>query len=70
MAAHDPSRDVVERFIRELVPLVTSGPPGVTGYAGARPKPRRVLAYWPTTIARERIETHVTVLPATDWIPH
>ncbi|MBW3540966.1 MAG: DUF1446 domain-containing protein [Planctomycetes bacterium] len=70
LSAHDPSREAVERFVRELVPLVTSGPPGVTGYAGARPKPRRVLAYWPTTIARERIETHVTVLPATDWIPH
>ena len=35
-AARDPSRDVIDRFLREFAPLVTSGPPGVTGYAGAR----------------------------------
>lgn len=30
-SARDPSRDVIDRFLREFAPLVTSGPPGVTG---------------------------------------
>lgn len=67
IAAHDHSRDKVERVLREIVPLVTSGPPGVTGYAGSRPKPHPVLAYWPTTIARERAVPHVTARTAEEW---
>jgi hypothetical protein len=31
----------VNRFGMEIVPLVTSGPPGVTGFAGGRPKASR-----------------------------
>ncbi|MEX0704389.1 MAG: acyclic terpene utilization AtuA family protein [Planctomycetales bacterium] len=67
IAAHDPSREKVERVLRELVPLVTSGPPGVTGYAGGRPKPHPVLAYWPTTVARELARPKVTARTAEEW---
>lgn len=68
LSVHDPSRDAVERFTRELAPLVTSGPPGVSGYTGPRPKPQPVLAYWPTTIARERVSPVVTVQKAKEWL--
>ena len=68
ITVEDPRREAVERFTRELVPLVTSGPPGVTGYTGARPKPHRVLAYWPTTISRDRVAPNVTVQSAREWI--
>ena len=68
ISAHDPSRDAVERLARELAPLVCSGPPGVTGYTGARPQPHRVLDYWPTTIDRSRISPKVTVRTAAEWI--
>jgi hypothetical protein len=64
----DPSRDAVERFASELAPLVTAGPPGVTGYANARPRPRPVLAYWPTTISRERVSPVTIVKPAREWL--
>ncbi|MEX0715220.1 MAG: acyclic terpene utilization AtuA family protein [Planctomycetaceae bacterium] len=67
IAAHDASREKVERVLREMVPLVTSGPPGVTGYAGSRPKPHPVLAYWPTTIARDRAVPKVTARTAEEW---
>ncbi|MCH8830331.1 MAG: hypothetical protein IID45_12205, partial [Planctomycetes bacterium] len=63
----DDSRDVIDRFSREFAPLVTSGPPGVTGYTGARPKPIPVLSYWPTTISRERVAADVAVRPAKEW---
>ncbi len=35
-------REAVERFSQELAPLVTSGPPGVAGYATGRPAVREV----------------------------
>ncbi len=55
----DPAR--VERFGKEIAPLVTAGPPGVTGFAGGRPKPQRIVAYWPALLAREVVEDHVVV---------
>jgi hypothetical protein len=67
VSVHDPAREAVERFVREFSPLVGSGPPGVTGYTGPRPKPYPVFAYWPTTIARERIEPVVEVQTASEW---
>ncbi|HWE02677.1 MAG TPA: acyclic terpene utilization AtuA family protein [Tepidisphaeraceae bacterium] len=50
----DERREVVEKFTREMAPLVTSGPPGTTGYAEGRPPVREVYGYWPTLIDRER----------------
>lgn len=61
LSVRDPDYGKVERFGKELAPLVTSGPPGVTGFAGGRPKPQRVVAYWPALIAREQVEDHVHV---------
>ncbi len=55
----DPAR--VERFGKELAPLVTAGPPGITGFAGGRPKPQRIVAYWPALLAREVVEDHISV---------
>jgi hypothetical protein len=51
----------VERFTREIAPLVLTGPPRVTGFAGGRPDVQEVVAYWPALIAREEIEPHVKV---------
>ena len=56
-------RAVVERFTRELAPLVTSGPPGVTGYTTGRPPVREVLAYWPALIAKSAVTPRVEMLP-------
>lgn len=66
-AIHDGSRAVVDRSLRELVPLVTSGPPGITGYTGARAKAHRVLSYWPSLISRDRISPMVEVKTAAEW---
>lgn len=59
VAVRDARREVVERFTRELAPLVTSGPPGVTGYATGRPPVREVFAYWPALIAKEAVAARV-----------
>lgn len=67
IAARDASKEKLERFTREFAPLVTSGPPGVTGYTGPRQKPYPVMAYWPTTISRDQVFPRVEVHPAQEW---
>lgn len=67
VTVHDPSRESVERFVREFSPLAGSGPPGVTGYTGPRPSPYPVFAYWPTMIARSRVAAKVQVETASAW---
>ncbi len=61
LSVQDQDRDKVERFGKEIAPLITAGPPGVTGFAGGRPKPQRVVAYWPALLARETVEPHLKV---------
>ena len=61
MGVKGPDRAKVERFGTELVPLVTSGPPGVTGFAGGRPKATEIIGFWPALISKSRVETRVTV---------
>ncbi len=61
IAVADDSRDAVERFSRELMPLITAGPPGTTGYAAGRPRVQPVFRYWPCLIERDRITPRVEV---------
>ena len=49
----------VERFAREIAPLVLTGPPSVTGFAGGRPDVQEIVAYWPALIDRREIEPFV-----------
>jgi hypothetical protein len=55
-------RAAVERFTREIVPLVLNGPPSVTGFAGGRPKVEEIVAYWPALIDKRAVTTHVDIL--------
>jgi hypothetical protein len=55
-------RKAVDRFTRELVPLVLSGPPTATGFGDGRPAVREVVAYWPALLPREEITTRVEVV--------
>ena len=54
-------RAPVERFTREIAPLVLTGPPSVTGFAGGRPAVEEVVAYWPALIDRKVVESEVAV---------
>ena len=56
-------RNAVDRFTREMAPLVLSGPPGATGYGGeGRPKVREVIGNWGALLPREEIRPSVEVL--------
>lgn len=61
LAARDTNRDNIIRFGKEIAPLITNGVPGVTGFAGGRPKPQEIVAYWPALIDKKLVETKVTV---------
>src|SRR5687768_13552569 len=57
---HDKS--AVERFTREIAPLVLNGPPSVTGFAGGRPKVEEIVAYWPALIDKTTVTTTVEIV--------
>ncbi|MBX6330549.1 MAG: DUF1446 domain-containing protein [Gemmatimonadaceae bacterium] len=57
-------RAAVERFTREIAPLVLNGPPSVTGFAGGRPKVEEVVAYWPALIDKRVVTPTVEVIEA------
>jgi hypothetical protein len=54
----------VERFTKELAPLILTGPPAVTGFAGGRPKTEEIMAYFPALIPKTLIETKVEIIEA------
>ena len=58
--AKDPA--AVERFGREIAPLILTGPPTVTGFAGGRPKPSEVISYWPALIPKSAVRPIVQIL--------
>ena len=51
----------VQRFGMELAPLILTGPPAVTGFAGGRPKPSEVIAYWPALMKKSAVTPQVVV---------
>jgi hypothetical protein len=62
VTAQDPRREVIERFTKEFAPLVTSGPPAVTGYTTGRPAVRELFAYWPALVDKRVVTAQVQVL--------
>lgn len=57
-------RSAVDRFTKEIAPLVLTGPPGVTGFAGGRPKVEEIVAYWPALMPKSEITARVEVIEA------
>jgi hypothetical protein len=58
--SHD--RKAIARFGKEIAPLILTGPPSVTGFAGGRPKPSDVVAYWPALIRKDLVKPQVRIL--------
>jgi len=67
LAVHDPRREAVERFTKEVAPLITSGPAGLAGYAVGRADVRPVFAYWPALVPRDLVQAKVEVRKAGEW---
>jgi hypothetical protein len=54
-------KNAMERFSREIAPLILTGPPSVTGFAAGRPKPSEVIAYWPALLPKAAVTPKVEV---------
>lgn len=61
VAVRSRNYDAVDAFGRQLVPLVLTGPPTVTGFGAGRPKPQEVVAYWPSLINKTLVKPIVEV---------
>jgi hypothetical protein len=57
-------RKALEQFTKEIAPLILTGPPGVTGFAGGRPKVEEIVAYWPALIPKDEITAQVEIVEA------
>lgn len=62
VAIETESHDAAQHFSRELMPLITAGPQGTTGYAEGRPRVHPVFRYWPCLISRDEVAPHVEIL--------
>jgi len=54
-------RDAINRFGKEIAPLILTGPSGVTGFAGGRPKASQIVAYWPALLPKKAISPRVSL---------
>jgi hypothetical protein len=59
VAVRGSDYESIERFGKEIAPLILTGPPSVTGFAGGRPKPSEVVAYWPALIPKNLVQPEV-----------
>lgn len=62
IGARSSDKESIERFTRELIPLVLNGPPTATGYGEGRPPVREVVAYWPALVPRNAVAPRVEVI--------
>ncbi|GBC82145.1 hypothetical protein HRbin10_01266 [bacterium HR10] len=58
--SEDPQ--AVERFTREISPLILNGPPTATGFAGGRPRVEEILAYWPALLPKSEATPTVEIV--------
>jgi len=59
LSVRDFSKEKIIRFSKELAPVITTGPPGITGFSGGRPRPQEIIAFWPCLINKKHILTEV-----------
>ncbi len=59
VSVRSQDKAAVEQFGREIAPLILTGPSAVTGFAGGRPRPSEVVAYWPALIPKSEVQTEV-----------
>lgn len=53
--------ETVDRFTKEIAPLILAGPPSVTGFAGGRPRVQEIVAYWPALIPKHEVDPFLRI---------
>ncbi len=67
IAVESETRESVDRFAREIIPLVTAGPQGTTGYAEGRPNVHSIFRYWPCLIEANLAPYKLDLLTTQQW---
>jgi hypothetical protein len=71
IAVRSNDRVAVDQFGAELASVLTSGPPGLTGFAGGRPKAGEILEHWSVLIDKTALSPAVEVFEVLDVLgPH
>jgi hypothetical protein len=52
----------LNRLGMEIAPLILTGPSGVTGFAGGRPKASEIVAYWPALIKKTSVTPKIELI--------
>ncbi|MDP4236663.1 MAG: acyclic terpene utilization AtuA family protein [Bacteroidota bacterium] len=60
-AVRGQDKNSIIEFGKNIAPLILTGPPSVTGFAGGRPKPSDVVAYWPALLKKTAVIPRVIV---------
>lgn len=60
------AKEPIEAFTKEMIPLVSAGPQGTTGYAEGRPSVHAVFRYWPCLIPTELVSPHLDFMSTSD----
>lgn len=64
VSVRSQDRAAVDRLGAELASLLTSGPPGLTGFASGRPKASEIVGFWPALIDKSAVSANVLVKEA------
>lgn len=68
IAVESDSKAAVEAFSQELMPLVTGGAQGTTGYAEGRPRVHSVFRYWPCLVDSSLVPAQVDFVTTGDTL--
>lgn len=68
IAVESEQQQAVEAFTQEMIPLVTAGAQGTTGYAEGRPRVHSVYRYWPCLISTEKATAKVEMVASDDTL--
>jgi hypothetical protein len=66
VAVESDAIEPIQAFTREMIPMVTAGPQGTTGYAEGRPSVHEVVRYWPCLIDAEMVQPEVQLWETRD----
>ena len=62
LSVKDKCLNKVNAFGEEIAPVITNGPPGITGFSGGRPKAQQIISFWPALIPKKLVKTKVVMI--------
>lgn len=61
VALAGPNKEDLDRFGKEVAPLILTGPSGVTGFAGGRPRASEIVAFWPALLEKDAVNPRMRI---------